>query len=147
MKDFYLPSPSLQPRLFVTPSGFWLIYIEDIFFLHRRRNFENYGALCLGVFGPAAAETVIEEIRPTVHLSHLTVRYTVCPRSSGPFYKVTYYINWATTSWTYSMVYGEITLHQQFFCLNSLHPLGYQVKDRDLWIRGEIAWIRILTTT
>ena len=29
--------------------------------------------------------------------------YTVCPRSSGPFYVVTYYIEWVTTSWTDSM--------------------------------------------
>ena len=28
--------------------------------------------------------------------------YTVCPRSSGPFYVVTYYIKWVTTSWTHS---------------------------------------------
>ena len=28
---------------------------------------------------------------------------TVCPRSYGPFYIVTYYIEWVTTSWTYSM--------------------------------------------
>ena len=27
---------------------------------------------------------------------------TVCPRSSDPFYKVTYYIKWVTTSWTES---------------------------------------------
>ena len=27
--------------------------------------------------------------------------YTVCPRSSDPFYKVPYYIKWVTTSWTY----------------------------------------------
>ena len=25
---------------------------------------------------------------------------TVCPRSSDPFYIVTYYIKWVTTSWT-----------------------------------------------
>ena len=25
---------------------------------------------------------------------------TVCPRSSYPFYKVTYYIRWITNSWT-----------------------------------------------
>ena len=25
---------------------------------------------------------------------------TVCPRSSDPFYTVTYYIEWVTTSWT-----------------------------------------------
>ena len=30
--------------------------------------------------------------------------YTVCPRRSDPFSIVTsYYINWITTSWTYSM--------------------------------------------
>ena len=28
---------------------------------------------------------------------------TVCPRSSDPFYVVTYYIKWVTTSWTYSI--------------------------------------------
>ena len=28
--------------------------------------------------------------------------YTVCPRSSDPFYIVRYYIQWVTTSWTYS---------------------------------------------
>ena len=27
---------------------------------------------------------------------------TVCPGSSDPFYVVTYYIKWVTTSWTYS---------------------------------------------
>ena len=27
--------------------------------------------------------------------------YTVCPGSSDPFYIVTYYIKWVTTSWTY----------------------------------------------
>ena len=27
---------------------------------------------------------------------------TVCPRSSAPFYVITYYIKWVTTSWTYS---------------------------------------------
>ena len=28
---------------------------------------------------------------------------TMCPRSSDPFYIVTYYMKWITTSWTYSM--------------------------------------------
>ena len=30
-------------------------------------------------------------------------KYTICPRSSDPFYLVTYYIKWVTTSWTYSI--------------------------------------------
>ena len=29
---------------------------------------------------------------------------TVCPGSSDPFYIVTYYIEWVTTSWTYSIL-------------------------------------------
>ena len=29
---------------------------------------------------------------------------TVCPKSSDPLYMVSYYIKWATTFWTYSMV-------------------------------------------
>ena len=28
--------------------------------------------------------------------------HTVCPRSFDPFYKVSYYIKWVQTSWTYS---------------------------------------------
>ena len=27
---------------------------------------------------------------------------TVCPRSSYPFYEITYYIKWVTTSWRHS---------------------------------------------
>ena len=33
---------------------------------------------------------------------HNNIVHTVCPRSSAPFYIVTYYIKWGTTSWTYS---------------------------------------------
>ena len=29
---------------------------------------------------------------------------TVCPRSSCPFYMVTYYMKWVATSWTYGMI-------------------------------------------
>ena len=36
---------------------------------------------------------------------------TVCPRSSDPFYKVTYnYKKWATTSWTDGMLDFEMSL-------------------------------------
>ena len=34
---------------------------------------------------------------------NIYVPCTVCPRSSDPFYVVTYYIKWVTTSWTYSI--------------------------------------------
>ena len=30
---------------------------------------------------------------------------TVCPRSSFPFYRVSYYIKWVTTFWTHSRIY------------------------------------------
>ena len=30
---------------------------------------------------------------------------TVCPGSSDPFYILTYYIKWATTSWIHSMYF------------------------------------------
>ena len=29
---------------------------------------------------------------------------TVCPRSLGPFYIVSYYMNWVKTCWTYSVI-------------------------------------------
>ena len=29
--------------------------------------------------------------------------FTVCPRSSYPFYIVSHYIKWVTTSWTHNM--------------------------------------------
>ena len=32
---------------------------------------------------------------------------TVCPRSSAPFYIVAYFIKWVTTSWAYSIEFGE----------------------------------------
>ena len=37
-------------------------------------------------------------------VKYLLPRYTVCPRSSDPFYIVSYYIKWVTTSWTDSIV-------------------------------------------
>ena len=33
-----------------------------------------------------------------------TPLYTVCPGSSDPFYIVTYYKKWVTTSWTYCIL-------------------------------------------
>ena len=36
------------------------------------------------------------------------IQNTVCPRSSNPFFRVSYYIKWVTTSWTYSnRIYSE----------------------------------------
>ena len=32
-----------------------------------------------------------------------SIEDTVCPKSSDPFYKVSYFIKWVTTSWTHSI--------------------------------------------
>ena len=50
-------------------------------------------------------------------LSTLLSLYTICPRSSDPFYVVSYYIKWVTTSWTHSTYHIEIMrlLRQGFF--------------------------------
>ena len=32
--------------------------------------------------------------------------FTVCPGSSDPFYILTYYIKWVTTSWTHSIPFS-----------------------------------------
>ena len=41
------------------------------------------------------------------------LKTTRCPRSCDPFYIVSYYIKWVTTSWTYSMLYicGKYSLY------------------------------------
>ena len=41
-------------------------------------------------------------------------RGTVCPRSSDLFYTVAYYINWITTSWTYSTFNRQSTMLYQW---------------------------------
>ena len=39
-------------------------------------------------------------------------RNTVCPRSSDPFYVVTYHIKWVTTSWTDGNIYKNFQLER-----------------------------------
>ena len=64
--------------------------------------------------------------------------HTVCPRSSGPFYVVTYYIKWVTTSWTYSsfkfliikkfqFTYFSYGLKTMYFFSSSLICLKYTI--------------------
>ena len=36
---------------------------------------------------------------------------TICPGSSDPFYIVSYYINWVTTSWTHGMTICLLLLY------------------------------------
>ena len=38
---------------------------------------------------------------------------TLCPRSCDPFYIVSYYIKWVTTSWAYSIILSK--LHEKDF--------------------------------
>ena len=38
-----------------------------------------------------------------IDIEYKSAHCTVCPGSSDPFYVVTYYIKWVTTSWTYSI--------------------------------------------
>ena len=40
--------------------------------------------------------------------------FTICPKSIEPFYKVSYYIKWVTTSWTHSIfsTFSPLSLYQ-----------------------------------
>ena len=49
--------------------------------------------------------------------------YTVCPRSSDPFYIVTYNINWVTTSWAHSTSFFFIKFNFQISCKNRMELL------------------------
>ena len=51
---------------------------------------------------------------------------TVCPGSSDPFYIVTYYIKWVTTSWTHI-----ITSQGQFF---KYHDIGKNLAIESVFI-------------
>ena len=42
------------------------------------------------------------------------IQHTVCPGSSYPFYIVSYYIKWVTTSWTYGM-FETVVIIRNFF--------------------------------
>ena len=58
---------------------------------------------------------------------------TVCPRSSDPFYIVSYYIKWVTTSWTNSTILSTcslVYLSLSFYYL----PLVWQVHLHSLQV-------------
>ena len=41
----------------------------------------------------------------------VTISYiTVCPGRSDPFFIVSYYIKWVTTSWTHSVLYEQVVV-------------------------------------
>ena len=48
--------------------------------------------------------------------NRLLRKNTVCPRSSDPFYIVIYYIQWVTTSWTYS--YSFVRSEYDYLTIN-----------------------------
>ena len=59
-----------------------------------------------------------------LYLGSCNLLRTVCPRSSDPFYIVSYYIKWVTTSWSYSMFN-----YQKGYWYNLL-----------LWGLGKVVW-------
>ena len=93
-----------------------------------------HGNLEMGysLFGPTSFScTTISKILSIVHTNHIPLRpglnispdfdvntYTICPRSSNPFYIVTYYIKWVTTSWTLSISCVN-------FCVISFKSFGH----------------------
>ena len=80
----------------------------------RVRNIEQYINIHLSIFNTDFAlfsmhatavpdESVYDQEQHQISPHTLKYIYTVCP--SDPFYTVTYYIKWVTTSWTYSTSY------------------------------------------
>ena len=50
----------------------------------------------------ASVDTDVTQVdTPNVDQVCIFNRHTVCPRSSDPFYIVSYYVTWVTTSWAY----------------------------------------------
>ena len=46
--------------------------------------------------------------------------YTICQGSSDPYYIITIYMKWVTTSWTYSMQIDKTVCHRIIFVRPSL---------------------------
>ena len=69
---------------------------------------------------------------------------TLCLRGIYPFYIVTYYINWATTSWTYGKIVIIYTTSLYSSAFGSLHsslfPVWFIGKDEDLWRGTAFIW-------
>ena len=65
---------------------------------------------------------------------------SICPRSSDPFYALTYYIKWVTTSWTYGTTLSKCKGYGPMNRIRIQKP--YQGKLRDLqggqlWLQAE----------
>ena len=62
-------------------------------------------------------------------------KYTICPRSSDPFYKVTYYIKWVTTSWTYSIYMCVCVLSMNHIIRAQFNSVPFRRKEREKDLR------------
>ena len=67
---------------------------------------------------------IMDRMRKIVQCTSLLYATTVCPRRSDPFYVVTYYIKWVTTSWTYTTKGSQkrsfFSGATSFFCSQSI---------------------------
>ena len=57
------------------------------------------------VNGSNQAQTIFNH----THQGTACTEHTACPRSSDPFYIVSYYMEWVTTSWTHSSLHTART--------------------------------------
>ena len=87
-------------------------YPDKYFSVLRKANFFSFYKIFSGLVGSRTVRQGEQyssnrfcrqsTLRPGTYQSHTIIRHTVCPGSSDPFYIVTYYIKWVTTSWIYS---------------------------------------------
>ena len=91
---------------------FWLL-LNIFFFVHRPTNKdisiskdwnlrEIYAFIMLYKLLLRVKHGIRNRVKTRTSFCQSAV-YTVCPRSSDPFYTVSYFIKWVTTSWTCSI--------------------------------------------
>ena len=72
--------------------------------------------------------------------------HTVCPRSSDPFYIVYYYINWVTTSWTYSSIISLnwknifLIIYETLVLLLTRYLCGLKITGKKLYGGNNVQW-------
>ena len=71
---------------------------------------ENYLSIYNSAYNVVFADFCLLLKRPIMIMVDQIMHTTVFPRSSDPFYMVSYYKKWVTTSWTHSTIYS-VTLH------------------------------------
>ena len=55
----------------------------------------------------------------------------VCPRSSDPLYKVSHFIKWVTTSWTYAVCPGSSDPPEKKFNIFASENEDYTISNYD----------------